>query len=236
MHASGLRLPHLMAAVVGTLVITGALASPAAANRPYHRVIASIDGLGAITSTFECQPSGELERCVQNAINMGHTRVHTRGEQPERSESVCLSVLAMWLLEGELVAAREEGGCAATDGQMEVDATNLTYATLASTAVPVELFYCNAMPGWESLCEGAPEARTVSVSAELAGTGELDSYRDHWRGELPWTPDCTELDVTSGQSRTGEGTVTVDGSPVEVGPFVTTLYEGKFFFHVFCRR
>lgn len=236
MHASELRPPRLIAAAIVALVIAGTLATPAAGARPYQRVIASIDGLGAITSTFECQPSGELERCVQTSLNVGHTRVHTRGEKPEGEESVCLSVLTMWLLDGELAAAGEEGGCVATNGQVEIDARNLTYATLASTPVPLELFYCNGAPTWESLCDGVPQQRTVSVSADLAGTGELETYRDHWRGGLPWTPECTELDVTSGQSRAGEGMVTMDGSSLEVGPFATTLYEGKFFFHVFCRR
>lgn len=228
-------------AAIGGLLIVAASAAPVSAAPPYHRVIASIDGLIASADTFTSERTGELDRYVWTTLSFGENRVHTRGERPAAFETVCLHVVTYWLpvdraSDDEFVAVADEGGCETAAGAVEIEARQLNSARLAGETVTSELQYCSAHPGWETLCQDLPDSRTISVAAELVGVGEMHTSRGRWREPLPWTPDCIELRVYSDAWRTVEGSMWIDGSAHAVRSWSSLLSDGHLFFHVFCRR
>ena len=231
---------RLIASACTALLLMAALAGPVVASRPYNHVIASIDGFGAAALAVSQARVDSLERQVVTSLTFGRNRVHTRGEQPAGGESTCLSMETYWLpadgSSDEYLAVKSEAGCLEVDGVVDVDVKVLTYGRLAATDLTLELQYCSAQPGVEWLCEGAPAVRVVAVAADLTGMGELTATRGHDRYEVPFAPNCVELDVFSNSWRAGDGTIWLDGTPSAVDPALTFLFDGELYFHVLCRE
>jgi hypothetical protein len=226
-------------AIAAVLVFTLFPSTPASAREPHH-VVASIDGYGGATLAVTHARVGDLDRYAATNVTFGVNRVHTRGEVPEQRESACVSTETYWLpADGsseEYLAVKSEVGCVTTDGAVDIDTRDLTYARLPVTGVTLELQYCFAQPGWESICDGAPSQRSVSISVELSGVGELIAHRGRDRYEVPFAPECVELQVFYNAWRDGGGTMWIDGAANTVDPYLTFIFDGELFFNLLCRQ
>jgi hypothetical protein len=214
-------------------VLLLATAAPAVAAEPEH-VIFRVGGTTAAAELAEsCHDDGSYSRCRAWLVTAVDDRsTHSPGDPATRRDEICLYAETWWWLpDGEPAAVVAEAGCVTSD-TVEVEARTLAWASVRPSTVPLELVSCAPSPGHEALCD-LPATRSVALSADLTGVGDLSVTRSHWRGEVPFAPHCIELDIDATRSRGAAGTVAVDGSSLVAGN--ASMSDGDHFVKLTCR-